>query len=162
MRNTTCLRKSSAATTPVSHDSFLNRGTLRPHHALGGGAHPRHDEIYYILSGHGSLRLGGHPDSGDGAQTYLVQAGSVAYIPASTFHALTNDSDHDLIFLTIWPHATGPGYNDMHDQRIKAWGTAFRLKDGCKAHDTVEGVFVSDISHSWNPLVEAPQPLPLG
>src|SRR5262245_21559281 len=66
------------------HDSFLNRGTVRPHCALGGGAHPRHDEIYYILSGHGSIRLGGTPDSGTGARTYLVQAGSVAYIPANT------------------------------------------------------------------------------
>jgi mannose-6-phosphate isomerase-like protein (cupin superfamily) len=143
------------------HDSFLNRGTVRPHSALGGGTHPRHDEIYYVLSGHGSIRLGGNPDSGEGAQTYLVQEGSVVYIPANTFHALVNDSEHDLIFLTIWPQVTGPGDNGMHDERIKAWGAAFRLKDGCEVHETFEGVYVSDASRGWNPLVGAPQTAPL-
>jgi quercetin dioxygenase-like cupin family protein len=137
------------------HDSFLNRGTVRPHRALGGGAHPRHDEIYYILSGHGTLRLGGDPQSGAGAATYQVQDGSVAYIPANTFHALSNDSDHDLVFLTIWPQATGPGANDMHDERVKAWGTAFRLRQGCELHDTDQGAFVSDPARDWNPLIEA-------
>ncbi|HEX8967572.1 MAG TPA: cupin domain-containing protein [Chloroflexota bacterium] len=141
-------------------DGFLNRGTLRPHRALGGGAHPRHDEIYYILSGYGSIRLGGDPRTGDGSETYRVEQGSVVYIPANMFHALRNDSDHDIVFLTIWPQPTRPGDNDMHDERVRTWGTAFRLNEGCEQHQTAQGVFVTDAARNWNPLVVAPQPLP--
>ncbi len=140
------------------HDGYLNRGTLRPHSALGGGAHPKHDEIYVVLRGHGSIRLGGDPKTGGGAETYLVEEGSVVYIPASTFHALRNDSDHDIVFLTIWPQATRPGDNDMHDERVREWGTAFRLKEGCEQHETAQGIFVTDTSRGWNPLVADAQP----
>lgn len=134
------------------HDSFLNRATLRPHNALGGSAHPEHDEVYYVLSGHGSLRLGGDPVSGKGAANYQVQAGTVVYIPANTFHGIANDSDHDLIFLTIWPQSTGPGANGIHDARVEAWGTAFRLQDGRELRETDQGQYVTDAPRGWNPL----------
>jgi mannose-6-phosphate isomerase-like protein (cupin superfamily) len=134
------------------HDSFLNRGTLRAHHALGGSAHPRHDEIYYVLTGRGTLRLGGDPHSGAGAATYQVQEGTVVYIPANTFHAIANDSDHDLIFLTIWPQATGPGDNGIHDARVAAWGTAFRLQDGRELNHSEQGAYVTEAPRGWNPL----------
>jgi mannose-6-phosphate isomerase-like protein (cupin superfamily) len=138
------------------HDSFLNQGTLRPHMALGGGAHPHHDEIYYVISGRGSIRLGGDPHTGAGADTYLVEAGSVVYIPANSFHALRNDSDHDIVFLTIWPQRTSPGDNGMHDERIKAWGTAFRVNEGCQVHETSQGLFVTAPDRHWNPLLAEP------
>jgi mannose-6-phosphate isomerase-like protein (cupin superfamily) len=143
------------------HDGFLNRGTLRPHLALGGSAHPRHDEIYYVLSGHGTLRLGGDPANGDGADTYLVNEGSVVYIPANTFHALANDSDHDLVFLTIWPQPIEPDDNGMHDERMKAWGKAFRLKESCELRQTAQGEFVTDAARGWNPLVATPEAAPI-
>ncbi|MBV9327650.1 MAG: cupin domain-containing protein [Chloroflexi bacterium] len=138
------------------HDGFLNRGTLRPHSAIGGGAHPKHDEIYYVLSGHGTIRLGGDPTSGDGAEVFRVEEGSVVYIPANTFHALRNDSDHDVVFLTIWPQATRAGDNDVHDERVRVWGAAFRLRDGCAQHQTQQGTFVTDRARGWNPLVDTP------
>ncbi len=144
------------------YDSFLNQGTLRPRSALGGGAHPHHDEIYYVISGRGSIRLGGDPGTGDGAETYLVEPGTVVYIPANTFHALRNDSDHDIVFLTIWPQRTGPGDNGMHDERIQAWGAAFRVKDGCQVQETAQGVFVTEPDRHWSPLVTSPQPTRVG
>ena len=140
------------------YDGFLNRGTLRPHSALGGSAHPKHDEIYYVVSGYGTIRLGGDPKTGDGAETYLMEEGSVVYIPANTFHALRNDSDHDIVFLTIWPQATRTGDNDMHDERVRAWGAAFRVKDGCEQLETSQGTYVTDPTRGWNPLVAAPEP----
>jgi oxalate decarboxylase/phosphoglucose isomerase-like protein (cupin superfamily) len=98
------------------------------------------------------LRLGGDPVSGEGAATYQVQAGTVVYIPANTFHGIANDADHDLIFLTIWPQVTGPDANGIHDARVEAWGMAFRLQDGCKLQETEQGKYVTDASRGWNPL----------
>ncbi len=118
--------------------------------------------IYYVICGRGSIRLGGDPRTGDGAESYLVEAGSVVYIPANTFHALRNDSDHDIVFLTIWPQRTGPGENDMHDERVRAWGAAFRVKDGCQMQETAQGVFVTEPDRHWNPLVTSPQPTRIG
>ncbi len=132
---------------------YLNRGTLRPHSGLGGGAHPRHDEIYYVLSGFGTIRLGGDPRTGEGAETYRVEAGSVIYIPANTFHAIRNDSDRDVVFLTIWPQPVGPGDNDMHDKRVEMWGSAFRVNEGCEVHQTTHGMYVTHPQRGWDPLV---------
>jgi mannose-6-phosphate isomerase-like protein (cupin superfamily) len=140
------------------HDGYLNRGTLRPRSALGGSAHPNHDEIYYILSGRGTVSLGGNPRSGEDAETYLIEEGSVVYIPANTFHALRNDSDHDLVLLTVWPQRIGPGDNGLHDGRIREWGTAFRLNDGCEINETPQGMYVTDSTRNWNPLLRAVDP----
>jgi mannose-6-phosphate isomerase-like protein (cupin superfamily) len=132
---------------------YLNRGTLRPHSALAGSAHPGHDEIYYMISGFCTIRMGGDPRSGDGAETYRLEAGMVVYIPANTFHALRNDSDHDVVFLTIWPQPVGPGDNDMHDRRVELWGSAFRVNEGCEVHETAQGVYVAHPARGWDPLV---------
>jgi mannose-6-phosphate isomerase-like protein (cupin superfamily) len=135
---------------------------LRPRSALGGSAHPNHDEVYYILRGRGTLDLGGDPQTGHGAETYLVEEGSVVYIPADTFHALRNDSDHDLVILTIWPQPIRPGDNGLHDGRLKEWGTAFRLNDGCEVHETPQGRYVTDPTRNWNPLLRTLEPASRG
>jgi mannose-6-phosphate isomerase-like protein (cupin superfamily) len=112
------------------HDMLLNRGTLAPRQALHGASHPGNDEIYYIVSGRGWLDLGGDPHTGDGAKSYHVEPGMVAFVPAGTFHRLRNDGEADLVLLTIWPQPVAPDGNGLHARRLREWGTGFRLRPG--------------------------------
>ena len=96
----------------------MNHGTVKAGYALGGAAHEE-DEIYYILSGHGKLKL--DKDIVD------VYADQVIFIPAGCFHALDNSqSDEDLKILTFWRDYR---FNDAYEERIKQWGTSFRTID---------------------------------
>jgi mannose-6-phosphate isomerase-like protein (cupin superfamily) len=113
-----------------AHDMLLNRGTLQPHAALPGESHADNDEIYYIVSGQSWLDLGGDAESGEGAQAYRVEPGMVVVIPAGTFHRLRNDTDTELVILTIWPQPQRPGANKLHDKRRQTWGTGFKLRQG--------------------------------
>ena len=74
--------------TTGGHDLLLNRGTVDAHHGLGGTNHPDNDEVYFALSGWAWVDLGGHPDTGEGAQTYRIEPGMVTFIPAGVFHRL--------------------------------------------------------------------------
>ena len=72
----------------------MNHGTVKAGCALGGAAHEE-DEIYYILSGKGKLKLG--EDIVD------IKGGQVVFIPAGCFHALDNrESSEDMCLLTFW------------------------------------------------------------
>ena len=59
----------------------MNHGTVKKGCKLGGGVHEA-DEIYYILSGNGEIKLDD--------KVYPVAADEVIFIPAGTFHALDN------------------------------------------------------------------------
>jgi mannose-6-phosphate isomerase-like protein (cupin superfamily) len=96
------------------HDLFLNRGTVKAHRSLGGDAHPQNDEIYYIVEGRGLLDLGGAVEDGAGGETFHVEPGMVVYIPAGTFHRLRNNTDRDLIILTLWPEPTSLESHGVH------------------------------------------------
>ncbi len=85
------------------HDLLLNRGTVDPEYDLGGGNHPENDEIYYAESGECLVDLGGHPDTGEGHETFTLGAGGVVFIPAGTFHRLRNRASEPFVVLTIWP-----------------------------------------------------------
>lgn len=96
----------------------INHGTVKPGFALDGAAHEE-DEIYYILSGHGKLRLDD--------EIIDVYPNQVVFIPAGVFHALDNrESDEDLTILTFWRDYR---FNDAYEARMKAWGTSFRTID---------------------------------
>jgi len=96
----------------------INHGTVKAGCALGGAAHEE-DEIYYILSGHGKLRL--DEDIVD------VKGGQVIFIPAGCFHALDNsESDEDLCILTFWRDWR---FNDAYEERIRQWGKSFKTID---------------------------------
>lgn len=96
----------------------INHGTVKPGFALDGAAHEE-DEIYYILSGHGKLRLDD--------EIIDVYPNQVVFIPAGVFHALDNrGSDEDLTILTFWRDYR---FNDAYEARMKAWGTSFRTID---------------------------------
>ena len=91
----------------------------------GGGAHPApYDEAYYILRGQGRMEFD------EGAEAYDVGPDTAIYIPAGTWHCITNIGSEDLEFLTLWPLSpAGEGINGVHDERLRAWGTTFRLAD---------------------------------
>jgi mannose-6-phosphate isomerase-like protein (cupin superfamily) len=75
-----------------------------------------------VLSGEASLRM----DDVD----YDLEPGSVVFIPADTFHALTNKSQtEEFVILTIWPGTPEPGANEVYDTRKEAWGTSYREID---------------------------------
>jgi mannose-6-phosphate isomerase-like protein (cupin superfamily) len=135
------------------HDLLLNRGIVDPRRGLGGTNHPDNDEIYYALSGWAYLDLGGHPDRGDGAETYRIDAGMVVFVPAGVFHRLRNVSDEPFSLLTIWPQPAAHGANGIHDMRLETWGTGFRLREGCQLAGDGDASRVTEPAAGWDPLV---------
>lgn len=96
----------------------INHGTVKAGCALGGATHSE-DEIYYILSGHGKLKLDD--------KTVDVVPNQVVFIPAGVFHALDNsDSNEDMTILTFWKDYR---FNDAYEERIKQWGKSFKTVD---------------------------------
>jgi mannose-6-phosphate isomerase-like protein (cupin superfamily) len=141
------------AQTTGLHDLLLNRGTVDPHTALGGGNHPDNVEIYYIVSGRAVVDLGGDPKTGEGHETFVVEPDVVVFIPAGTFHRLRNDEDEPLVILTFWPQPAAHGANGIHDLRLETWGTGFRLRDG---RELLAGAGVSRVvapTEGWDPKV---------
>ncbi len=126
------------------HDLFLNRGTVAPQAGLGGGNHPDNVEIYYGVSGLCLVDLGGDPDTGVGGETFEINAGSVVYIPAGTFHRLRNVSDEPFVLLTLWPESAKRGANGIHDMRLDTWATGFRLRPGRELASTDQSRRVID------------------
>lgn len=98
----------------------LNHGTLKGGCSTGGATHPPpHDEVYIVMSGEAVL----HMDDVD----YDIEEGTVAFIPAGTFHALTNKSKtQDFVIITVWPGQPAPGANGVYDARKEAWGTTYK------------------------------------
>lgn len=137
------------------HDLLLNQGTVDPQHGLGGGNHPDNDEIYYIVRGRTLIDLGGDPTTGEGHETFRLEAGMVVFIPTGVFHRLRNDTDEPLVILTIFPQPSVTGANGIHDERLATWGTGFRLRDG---RELVVGGDVARVvspDESWDPLITA-------
>ncbi len=96
----------------------VNHGTVKPGFALGGDCHEE-DEIYYILSGHGKLKLG--------EEVIEIHPNMIIFIPAGVFHALDNsESEEELTLLTMWRDHR---FNDAYQIRMDQWGTSFRTID---------------------------------
>lgn len=96
----------------------MNHGTVKAGYALGGAAHEE-DEIYYILSGHGKLKLDD--------EIVDVAPNQVIFIPAGCFHALDNrESKEDMCILTFWRDYR---FNDAYEERIRQWGKSFKTID---------------------------------
>jgi len=112
-----------------SQNLYVTRFTLLAGQALGGHAHTpgKGDEAYYILRGHARLFIA--PEIGSSErEEYEVGPETAIFIPAGTFHRLDNtNGTEDLVLLTLWDQPPAPGSNGIHDARIKAWGTTFRL-----------------------------------
>jgi len=61
-------------------------------------AHQREDEVFFVLSGRGTLRYG--------ERIYPLKQGDCVSCPAGTgvAHQIANTSDEDLVYLAIGPH----------------------------------------------------------
>jgi len=93
----------------------INHGTIKPHESAGGGSHEK-TEIYFVVSGEGTLYLDGEPHG--------VCQGSLAVIPGGCVHSIENTSNFsDLVILTVWPNAED---NEMYGVRLKDWGKSFK------------------------------------
>jgi mannose-6-phosphate isomerase-like protein (cupin superfamily) len=102
----------------------VNHFTLKPGHSTEAGSHPRpYDEVYYVLRGRGRVSLGDPPEQHDLTPDMLV------FIPGGTRHALENTGPEDLELITMMPHEMIEGVNSLYDQRLRDWGTGFRLLD---------------------------------
>ena len=96
----------------------VNHGTVKAGKKLGGAAHEE-DEIYYILTGKGKLKLDD--------EIIDIHSGQIIFIPKGVFHALDNSmSDEDMTILTMWRYYE---YNDAYVERMKAWGKSFKTID---------------------------------
>ena len=96
----------------------MNHGTVKPHVALGGDLHDE-DEIYYILTGHGKLKLND--------EVIDIKPNMVIYIPAGVFHALDNsESDEEMTLLTFWKNAND---NETYVKRVELWGKSYKTID---------------------------------
>lgn len=100
----------------------INHFTLKVGKATPAGSHPEpYDELYYVLRGRARLTLGDPPE------TFDLEPGAVAFIPAGTQHALDNIGSEDLELLTAMPAQMVEGANPLYDARLREWGTSFRL-----------------------------------
>ncbi|MBQ7206222.1 MAG: cupin domain-containing protein [Lentisphaeria bacterium] len=96
----------------------INHGTVKAGCALDGATHEA-DEIYYILSGEGLIKLDDKIEK--------VVPDQVIFIPAGCFHALDNrGGKEDLKILTFWKDYR---FNDAYEVRMKLWGKSFKTID---------------------------------
>ena len=107
-----------------SNSLVVNHFTLRPGRGTESGHHPApYDEVYYVLHGHGVLRLG------NPAEVFTLEPDTVAFIPSGTDHSLENTGTENLELITLMPQQLVEGANPLYDARRRAWGTSFKLVD---------------------------------
>lgn len=73
----------------------IMRGTLEPGATIGAHTHVTNLEVYYILSGRGTVLYDGVPEP--------IRAGQAHYCPQGHSHSLLNDSGEPLCFLAVIP-----------------------------------------------------------
>jgi mannose-6-phosphate isomerase-like protein (cupin superfamily) len=102
----------------------INHGTLKAGESLlPASAHGKegegHDETYVIMKGSCKLELDG--------EMLDIKEGDVIFIPGGIYHGLDNsDGSEDVELLTIWPGVPPEGVNSIYDERVKAWGKAYK------------------------------------
>ena len=100
----------------------VNHFTLKPGKSTEPGKHPHpYDEVYYVLRGCGLLQLGSAPE------IFALEPDTIAFIPSETLHCLINTGTVDLDLVTVMPQQLVEGANALYDERIRRWGTSFRL-----------------------------------
>ncbi len=72
---------------------YVAYAMLQAGKAYQSHAHGDHEEVYYIISGHGSITVNG--------ETRTVRDGDAIYIPAGDSHSIANTGDEFLVFLAF-------------------------------------------------------------
>ena len=113
-----------------SRNLVLNHFTLLPGQRTYPGSHPDpYEEVYYILSGRGTLTLGG-----EGGEVHELGPHMAAYIASGMLHELANSGEAPLEMLTMMPFHPTPGVNSVYDARKKEWGTSFKVVENEEDH----------------------------
>ena len=120
--------------------------------------HRRHTDLFYVLAGELTLRLGP-----EGRET-TVPAGTLARVPPLVVHGFRNGSEAELRYLNL--HAPGVGFADylraMRDGRTLAYDQEEPPPDGGRpASEAVIGPPVLDleelaVAEAWGDLAPAP------
>jgi len=71
----------------------ISKTTLYPGRSTRGHCHT-HPELYYFLSGQGTIVIG--------TDRSAASPGATAFIPGDSFHQVVNGSGRNLVFLCIW------------------------------------------------------------
>lgn len=72
---------------------YVARAMLQPGMAYEAHAHADHEEVYYVMSGHGTMTID------DEVQT--IRDGDAIYIAPGATHSIANTGDDFLIFLAV-------------------------------------------------------------
>lgn len=73
--------------------TYVSLARLQPSLSYEPHDHQDHEEIYYIISGKGHIKIDG--------ETAQFRDGDVIYIPEKTVHSITNDGDQMVEFLAF-------------------------------------------------------------
>lgn len=72
----------------------LSSTTLRPFHSTRGHKHEGQEEIYFFISGIGTIEID--------KQEYACSPGDIFFITDGAFHRVHNNSDEDLYFVCVF------------------------------------------------------------
>jgi quercetin dioxygenase-like cupin family protein len=81
------LRDCASKIVAIYETTLPSGQSIPPHY------HPDAEEVYYLLSGNGSMHIGD--------ERREVESGDVIYIPPDKVHFLSNTSAEDIRFLTL-------------------------------------------------------------
>jgi mannose-6-phosphate isomerase-like protein (cupin superfamily) len=73
--------------------TYVSLAKLQPTLSYEPHSHVDHEEIYYIISGKGSIKIG--------KEVVKFRDGDVIYIPEKITHSITNDGDEMVEFLAF-------------------------------------------------------------
>lgn len=73
--------------------TYVSLAKLQPSLSYEPHDHQDHEEVYYIISGSGNIRIG--------TETARFRDGDVIYIPEKTTHSITNDGSEMIEFLAF-------------------------------------------------------------
>lgn len=77
----------------LSSITYVSLARLQPSLSYESHSHKDHEEVYYIISGKGSIKIGN-----DAAK---FRDGDVIHIPEKTLHSITNDGDEMVEFIAF-------------------------------------------------------------
>ena len=73
--------------------TYVSLAKLQPSLSYENHSHKDHEEVYYIISGKGSIKIGN--------ETAKFRDGDVIHIPEKTMHSIINDGDEMVEFLAF-------------------------------------------------------------
>lgn len=73
--------------------TYVSRALLQPSLSYESHSHKDHEEVYYIVSGTGSIKIG--------KEVAKFRDGDIIYIPENMAHSITNEGDQMMEFLAF-------------------------------------------------------------